>query len=76
MLITDIFYCKNLNGTLSFRTCLLRQISKRDRGNDGFVSLYVECRNCTQGQAIKQEFKDVKIETSEKLQAIMRVLQV
>ena len=49
------FRCGRLSGTLSYNTCILRQVRTTEHGNPR----YPECYGCKQGEEIRAKFKGV-----------------
>ena len=57
MRVTDMFRCKPLEGSLSYRTCLLRRVSVMPGGgSDRFR--YPECVECANGLRNSEKFPD------------------
>lgn len=59
---TDYFKCKSLAGTLSYRTCILRQLAgmaTNRRNSYNIEAQPIACGNCARGKEIRAMFPRV-----------------
>lgn len=56
--LMSVFRCESLEGSLSYRTCLLRRVSVMPGGGTEKRPRYPECAECSTGRENERNFRN------------------